>query len=270
MTGRRTGAVVKLGGSVVTDKAAKELRVRETVVRRLVQEIVESKVRPLVLIHGAGSFGHQIVKRTGIHLGFRGDSSRLDLGETQRLQYLLDAEITRICLEEGLPVMPCQASASAVLRDGRLESMDTLALDELIGQGMIPLLYGVPAVDVIRGCAILSGDQIAPYVATRLGFERLIHGTDVDGVFESDPTNNPEAHRFARVDQQNWDDVRRRLRGSRSVDVTGGMEGKVSSLIDLARDGLQSRIIDATIPGRLAAALAGERVGTLVCWEDTE
>ncbi len=262
------GVIVKLGGSVVTEKDSSEPKVRRELVSRLAAELVESEVRPLVLVHGAGSYGHQIVERTGIHLGISGAESLLDWGETQRLQYVLDCEIAELLLAEGLPVMPCQSSASAVMRDGRLESFELAAVELMIEHGLVPLFYGVPAVDRVRGCSILSGDQIAPFLAERLGIRRLVHGTNVDGVFTEDPTVAPRAHRFDRIDESNWDQVRERLRGSSAVDVTGGMLGKVEALLRSTRGGLRVRIVDATIPGRLAAALRDEPVGTLVTWEE--
>jgi len=263
-----TGAVVKLGGSLVTDKASDELRVDEDLVRRLAQELVSARVRPLVLVHGAGSYGHRIVQRTGIHLGLSGPESLLAMGETQRLQLELDSHIAWLLLEAGLPVMPVQASASAVMEAGILRSMDLRAVELMVAQGQIPLLYGVPAVDTTRGCSILSGDQIAPYVARQLGISRLVHVTDVDGVYDSDPGQDPAAARIERVDHDNWEQVCGRLAGSSSVDVTGGMAGKVESLLVWARQGLSSRIVGGRIPGRLTEALAGQDVGTLVCWEE--
>ncbi len=262
------GAVVKLGGSVVTDKASEALRVRVDVVQRLADELAALTTRPLVLVHGAGSYGHRIVRRTGIHRGLSDLDSRLALGETQRLQYDLDSRITALLLEAGLPVMPVQASASARMQAGKLVAMDTDTLRLMCDQGLVPLLYGVPAVDSALGCAILSGDQIAPYVARQLGIRTLVHVTDVDGVYDDDPADNPQAIRIARVDRDSWHEARRRLSGSRSVDVTGGMAGKVEALLDLAREGLVTRIVSGHVPGRLTAALAGEDVGTLVCWEE--
>jgi len=260
------GAVVKLGGSIVTDKASSELRVDVALVRRLARELFAGNVQPLVLVHGAGSFGHRIVERTGIHEGLSGPGSLLAMAETQRLQYELDSHIAFELLGEGLPVFPVQASASATMKAGELEGMDTRAIEQLIDRGLVPLLYGVPAVDTERGCSILSGDQLAPYVASALGIARVVHATDVDGVYDRAP-GDPEARRFDRIDRENWDDVRQRLTGSGNVDVTGGMAGKVAALIEHARSGLASRIVDGRIPGRVAAALADENVGTLVCWE---
>jgi len=258
---------VKLGGSIVTDKASDELRVDEPLVRALAGELAAATVRHLVLIHGAGSWGHRIVRSTGIHRGLSGPDSLLAMGETQRLQYELDCRVAALLLKAGLPVMPVQASASAVMAAGKLETMDCEALDRMVEAGLVPLLYGVPAVDREQGCSILSGDQIAPYVAAALGIGLVVHVTDVDGVYDADPRQVPDAHRFDRIDHAGWEAIRDRLSGSSSVDVTGGMAGKVAALLDAARDGLDSRIVDGRIPGRLTAALAGEPVGTLVSGE---
>lgn len=260
-------AVVKIGGSLVTDKAGDALRVDADLVRRLAAEILAARERPKVLVHGAGSYGHRIVQRTGIHRGLTDEDSLLAMGETQRLQLELNSHITYLLLEAGLPVMPVQASASAVMESGTLYRMDLQAVDLMVAQGLIPLLYGVPAVDAAQGCSILSGDQIAPYVARRMDLGRVIHVTDVDGVFEGDPHADPAVTRFDRVDRHNLAAVRARLAGSSSVDVTGGMAGKVAALIDLARRGPISRIVSGRIPGRLTQALDGEDVGTLITWE---
>jgi len=262
------GVVVKLGGSIVTDKGSDELRVDEGLVSSLGAELARSGVRPLVVVHGAGSYGHRIVQRTGIHHGLDGPETLLAMGETQLLQYELDAAIARILLAQGLPVMPVQASASAVMSDGKLERMALDATRLMVSRDLVPMMYGVPAADMARGCSILSGDQIAPYAAFHLGIQRIIHATDVDGVFDADPATHPSAPPIPVIHRGNWDSVRGKLTGSSHVDVTGGMAGKVSSLMDWAREGLSTRIIDARQEGRLTAALAGEPVGTLVCWEE--
>jgi glutamate 5-kinase len=188
------------------------------------------------------------------------------MGETQRLQYELAAIVTRHLLAAGLPGMPVQASATAVLRGGTLEHLDPTAVALLVEQGMVPVLYGVPAVDREQGCAILSGDVIAPHVAHALGCDRLLHATDVDGIFTADPRTDPGAVRIPRVARVNADEVRARLGGSTAIDVTGGMATKLGELLAWAERGLVSRLIDARVPGRLAAALMDEPVGTLVDW----
>ncbi len=263
-----SGAVVKVGGSVLAPKADSTPCVDQQLLERLASELAELQTRPLVLVHGAGSYGHQIVSRTGLHHGLSGSESLLAMGETQRLQQVLNCQVADALLRAGVPVMPLQASAVATLRDGALEQMDLSVLEGLLDRGLVPLLYGVPALDQATGCSILSGDVIAPYVAGRLRVARLVHLTDVDGVHTADPAVQPNAQRVPRITPSNWERVRPLLAGSREVDVTGGMAGKVGGLLELAERGIISHIVSARIPGRLAAALADADVGTRVCLED--
>jgi len=267
LTDKADRFLVKLGGSLVTHKASEEPRVNQERMRGLAEELASGPIRPTVLIHGAGSYGHRIVRNTGIHRGLGDKASLLAMGETQRLQYELDTQLAQILLAAGLPVMPVQASAMAVMKHGELRSMDVTAIREMTSWGLIPLLYGVPAIDRKQGCSILSGDQIAPRIAAALDIPRVIHATDVDGVYEGDPAVEPGARRIDHIHRGNWAVVRERLAGSAHVDVTGGMGGKVGALLAHAREGLTTRIVDGRIPGRLTAALAGEEVGTLVTWE---
>ncbi len=267
MSGPIRSVVVKLGGSVITDKAGGTLTVDAEVVTRLAGELVANRPERLVVVHGAGSFGHRIVKATRIHEGLSDAASRRAMGETQCLQYDLDAAVARLLIAAGLPAMPVQASALAVLRDGEVVHFDTTALGHLLDHGLVPVLYGVPAVDRERGCSILSGDAIAPRVAHALGLERMVHVTDVDGVFTGDPRSDPQASPIPRVHRDNWAEVSVRLTGSSSIDVTGGMATKLRELLLWAERGLTSRIVSAHVPGRLTAALMDEPGGTLVQWQ---
>ena len=264
-----SGAVIKIGGSVLTDKRSTAPKVETALLRSVAAELASSSVRPLVIVHGAGSSGHPLVQRTGLHRGLTDRDSLLAMGESQRSLYQLCVMVTGALLTAGLPVFPVQASATALMTAGHLDSVDFAGLRRLLSLGMVPVLYGVPAVDTVQGCSILSGDVIAAHVASALGIRLLIHATQTDGVFEADPARDAKAERIPRIDQHNWDTIRPKLGGSAGVDVTGGMAGKVGALLELAKRGLCSRIVSARIPGRITAALDGQPVGTWVSWEGT-
>ena len=261
-------AVIKLGGSVVTDKGSARLSICTQRIHRLALEIKEAGLRQLVLVSGAGSYGHRIVAKTGIDKGVYDANDLLAWAETQRLQYLLSAAISDIFIQVGLPVLLVQASASAIMRGGQLHDMDSAVCRGILDQGAIPFLYGVPAWDKAQGCSILSGDQIAPFLGIKLGITNIIYATDVDGVYDRAP-GLPDARRIAEINADNWPQVQNKLKGSSHVDVTGGMAGKVDALMQVARQGLRARIIDATIKRRLYQALQGEEVGSLLRWEES-
>jgi isopentenyl phosphate kinase len=251
---------------VITDRTAEVPRLRTKVLTRLAEEIAAAKPERLVVVHGAGSFGHPLVERNRIDRGVRGLRGRLDWAETQCWQNVLNVEVAATLGRAGVPAMPCQTSAVTLLRDGRIARMDVAALRGFVDAGLVPVLPGVPCCDLVRGCAILSGDAIAPYVARRLRFDLVVHATDVDGVYDADPHAVPAAARFAVIDRRTWPQVRRAVRASAAVDVTGGMQAKVGEAVRWARRGVPSRIVDADLPGRVRDALRGRPVGTLVRW----
>ena len=250
---------------MITDKHSESPKVDFSNLNRLADEIARARPDRLIFMHGAGSYGHVIVKKTGIGFGIKTKEQVLAFAETQRLQNELNSIVCKVLIEKGVPAIPCQASASAVMNKGRLVSMDTEAIKGMLETGLVPVLYGVPAYDMDQKCSILSADQIAPYLALKLGAKRIIHGTNVDGVFTGDPNKNPKAELIPEITSKNFDQIRQWLTGSTAIDVTGGMFGKVKECMDVAKDGVESFLVNALKQDYVRKALSGERViGTVI------
>lgn len=264
MSVKKPLTILKIGGSVITDRKGDRPRLRGRRLARVAREIAGA-LGPgafrLILVHGAGSFGHPIVQRTGIDRGVRNGTQRIALGETQRLQCELNTHVVRHLLQSGVPAFPWQASATAVMQAGALASMDTRALEGLLAAGIVPVLNGVPAYDREQGCSILSGDQIAGFLYRRLGGERILHGTDVKGIYTADPARDPKAGFCARVDLSRAGALPKGVTGSSVTDVTGGMRKKLE---EMRAAGARGQVFDATVPGNVQQALQGKTVGTLV------
>ena len=62
--------VLKLGGSVITDKNG-ELAARTEVINRLAEEIALARKESLIIIHGGGSFGHPTANKHAIKEGLK-------------------------------------------------------------------------------------------------------------------------------------------------------------------------------------------------------
>jgi isopentenyl phosphate kinase len=257
--------ILKVGGSVITDKHSEQPKVDFSNLNRLADEIAKARPERLIFMHGAGSYGHVIVKKSGIGQGIRNREQILAFAETQRLQNELDSIVCKALIERGVPAIPCQASSTAVMDKGRLVKMDTDAIAGMLETGLVPVLYGVPAYDRDQKCSILSADQIAPYLALKLGAKKIIHGTNVDGVFTGDPNKNPDAKLIPEITSKNFDQVRQWLTGSNAVDVTGGMFGKVYECMEAAKNGVESLLVNAIKKNYVRKALAGEKVvGTVI------
>lgn len=259
--------ILKIGGSVITDKKSETPKVDFSNLNRIAKEVADayaSEKFRLILIHGAGSYGHQIVKKTGIGKGISTKQQLVDFAETQKLQNELNCIVTESLIKNSLPAIPCQASSSAVMNSVKLVSMDLSAIKGFLEIGLVPVLYGVPAYDKKQKCSILSGDEIAPYLAKKLKAKKIIHGTDVDGIFTSDPKKDKNAKLIPLVTEKNFENVKKSLSGSTHVDVTGGMLGKVSELLEVARLGIESQIVNALVDGNIKKALQGEKFGTII------
>jgi len=255
--------ILKIGGSIITHKDSKKPKIHETNLKRISKEIasIHDRDYQLIIVHGAGSYGHPIVKKTGIDKGIQNEEQRVAFAETQRLQNELNLFVTKYLIKEGLPAIPCQISSFVVLDSGRINEFDTSAIEGLLEINMIPVLYGVPAYDRNQGCSILSGDQIVSYLALKLRANRIIHGTDVDGIFTENPKLSSSARLIHEISSKNLEEVMKKISGSTNTDVTGGMFGKLSELLEV---GIESQIINALVPGNITKALRGENIGTMI------
>lgn len=252
--------LMKIGGSIITERKAEEPTPREEEMKRVAKEISKaySESMKLVLIHGAGSYGHPIVKRTGISKGIYSKEDKVNFAETQRLQNNLNSLFTEKLIKENVPAFPFQASASAIM-NGKLKRMEGELIQNMLRKGIIPVLYGVPAYDEEKGCSILSGDEIMPYLANKMNASLMLHGTDVDGVYTSDPHEDPSASLVEEINS--FEEAEGYLGGSKHTDVTGGMLNKIEKAFELRVD---TMIFNASKEGNIEKALRGKKMGTCI------
>ncbi|MHA1144790.1 MAG: isopentenyl phosphate kinase [Candidatus Helarchaeota archaeon] len=253
--------LLKLGGSLITKKDASEPQINAENVKRIVTEVKkgwDSKKYDLLLIHGAGSYGHPIVHATGIANGVKTQEDILAFAKTQKLQNQLNVAICDFFLEKGLPTIPFQPSTVAMMDKKELVEVYLPVLESFLDLSLVPVLYGVPAYDKHQNCSILSGDQLIVYFANHLAPAKIISATNVDGVLGPD---NQVIKRITSLTQQNLIKV---LKGSSATDVTGGMAGKVLEFFKLKKI-FKAQIINGNVPGNIEKALKGDTsIGTMI------
>lgn len=258
--------LVKLGGSVLTEKGDEPV-LREDVVERLAGEVASAGAADggaeggLVLVHGAGSFGHPQAERA-----FAGDldgpvADRLALAETHRWVATLNIALVEALHDRGVPAVTLSANALGRCRAGELVRFDTGPFETALDAGLVPVTHGDVVEDTDRGFAVVSGDRLMVELANDLRPGRALFVTDVDGLFDRDP----RLHDDARLLETVSDPTQLAAGGASSgPDVTGGMGGKLAEMLEVAR-WADCRVLNGLVPGRLAEALkGGEVVGTRV------
>lgn len=269
--------LLKLGGSVITDKN-QPFTAREDTIRRLGREMRQTlELHPdlrLILGHGSGSFGHVVAQKYRTRQGIvdttedlRQESWR-GFVETAAAAARLNRLVSDLMLEEGVPVVSYQPSASARCRRGELMYFDAHPLKQVLDANLVPLVYGDVAVDAVQAFTIISTEQVFDNIARELQPARIILAGIVDGVYDADPLVNSEATRYEEITQGNWDEVEASLGGSHATDVTGGMFSKVRDMyhLVLAQPPLQVHIVSGEISGSVSSALSGSdaHFGTLI------
>ena len=260
---------LKLGGSAITDKT-REATAREEVIRRVAREIKRARdadsTLGILLGHGSGSFGHFAAKKSGF--GQRGAQAWRAYAETGAAAWRLTRIVTDILLEEGVPVVAMQPSASARCRDGELVELATGPIRAALAHGLVPLVHGDVAFDETREMTIASTEMIFVYLAPLLQPTRILLAGIVDGVFTGDPFKNSSATLIREITPVTFPQVESQLRGSHGVDVTGGMIAKVRSMVALVQrePAIRVQIISTMREGLIEEALTREDsdAGTMI------
>lgn len=259
--------ILKLGGSIITKKDSLNPELDYDNLNRLCIEIKSSVDSGLMIVHGAGSFGHPPAKKYDI--GGKVNSSNFSRKKTgfsitQNEVQKLNNLVCDCLIDNGIPAVAIQASSFIVTNNKRIEIADADLIKKFIKLGFVPVIYGDVVLDLNEDIkfAVISGDQLISYFANELNAKRVILGTDVDGVYSKNPKKHENAELIKKV--SSLDDLES-LDSTTNIDVTGGMVGKIKELLLLADKGIESQIINANKENILKETLENKKLhGTLI------
>lgn len=248
--------ILKIGGSVITEKGSIS-KAREAEIDRISHEIAAFKKdsdSQLILVHGAGSFGHPHAMKYRLSEGFNPEGSYM----THASVKALNTRVVESLNNAGAYALPVHPLSACLLEAGKVVDFHLGQIKVMLNRGVIPVLHGDVVMDRSKGSSVLSGDRIIPYLAISLNASIIGAGSDIDGVLDEKDAI------IRKITPFNFTDIKKNIRGSGSPDVTGGMLGKVYELLELANKGTSSRIFNASRKGMVSRFLYGEDVGTLV------
>lgn len=258
-------SILKLGGSILTDKKAGRPVLRTRRVREMARELAcvlsgRKHVR-LILLYGAGSFGHPVAHRYKLLDQPLSRRTLMGVGYTVSSMRELGTRLAEVFLDAGISVVPLQTSSFAHMRKGRVHFTDISILETILGNGGVPLLGG----DVVcagKRTAIASADALAVELSKKMKKTLLYFATDVDGVYAKFPPRKNERPLPAldRTAVRDFLTVRRSK--ITRTDVTGAMPGKLRAL--LGAKNTTAMIFNGKRHNSIADALSGKNKGTKV------
>lgn len=262
--------LVKLGGSLITDKLT-PYKANHEVIERLAKEIkeaLEEKKLNLVVGHGSGSFGHQSAHKYQTQKGLINEKSIEGLAVVQNDAAKLNRIVVEGLVKNGVNAISFQPSAGTFCENKKIIGWDLENLRKMLELGLVPVPHGDIGFDKMQGCCITSTEEVLSYLARNLKeySSEIIMVGKVEGVCTADPTKDKNAKLINEINKDNWDEIKKYLAGSDGTDVTGGMIHKIEQSIELSKKGMPVRIISGLENGNLKKALLGENIGTLIKW----
>ena len=242
------GVILKLGGSILTDKSA-DCAINRKSLATIAAAVAEAGTERVVIIHGAGSCGHPEAKRYHLDVGAVAGQTE-GIYVTHRAVSGLNDAVVGALREKGVAAAGVHPFHVAVADNGRLLGFECRHLEKMLALGMVPVIHGDVVMDLTRGACIVSGDQLVRYLAEALTIRRVGLATDVPGVLDGD------GHVVPVITRRTVSAIHIGI--SKHTDVTGGMRGKIDELLGLADAGIGSDIFHVS---RVADFLAGSAHG---------
>lgn len=253
--------LVKLGGSLITEKAREETA-RDADIARLAAEIAEAAASlpdQIVLGHGSGSFGHAAAHRSGIARGFRSPEQLHGIAETQASAAALHRRVVAALLEAGLSPFSLAPSSWVTTAGGAPAAWHGEPLLRALDLGLLPVVYGDVILDRGQGVAILSTEGVLELAAGHLlsegrSIRRALWCGETDGLYDRLGATVPRLSADVEASEVEA------LGAPAGTDVTGGMRLRLETALRLARRGIPSLLLNGRTPGALLAALRGSAV----------
>jgi isopentenyl phosphate kinase len=252
--------LVKLGGSVITDKAKLRTFKRPSC-NRLAKELSLVKA-PMAIVHGAGSFGHIEAKKHSLHKGFKTSSQLHHVAAVQRDVRELNLRVLASLIDNSIRAVSVPPSSAAKFRGGMMRRFDPDTFGQMFDLGLTPVSFGDVVPDESMGFSICSGDLMMEALAKAFRPHIVVFCADVDGVFDADPRRNKKARLIPEIDRTMIAGLKRSEPAN--ADVTGSIYGKVERMLAIAKYCEKCMIVNGNVPGRLGEAVSGRRVVSTV------
>ncbi|MBI2053825.1 MAG: hypothetical protein HYT36_00625 [Candidatus Staskawiczbacteria bacterium] len=256
--------ILKLGGSAITEKKSIRPRIKKTVVQQLAKELRLFLRRfpktKIILLHGAGSFGHPLVHRHKLLLQPLTKQKLQGFTETVCSTRRLANLLTDILRDEKLPVLPIQTSAVLCEKNNAMAILNIHNIRQLLDVGIIPLLGGDMGLNAKKQAVVVSADNLAVLLAKAFPLSRIIFATNIDGVFDKFPPSG-NMRPISLISRKNLKRLLKKMREEKNqYDITGEMTGKLRTMLLLKEKEIV--IFNGLMAGNLTRALIGKPIGT--------
>lgn len=254
----KQAVVLKIGGSVVSDKERKEMAINSERIKRIAAEIecLTDEFR-FYLVHGVGNAGHPPVRKYDLHYGLKKKAQLIGFTIAQNRVNVLRNELLKALEAEDVPAIEFYPSSTIVSEDMDIKTFYSEPMKRIAAKGAIPVLSGDLVADRSQGLAVCSGDALVFELARIFDAKVILFGADVDGIY-SEPPDQEAARLVETLDVAELEEVLKEAGGSSGIDVSGGMRGKIQMMLryrSFFEHGGEVRVFNLATPDALQKVL---------------
>jgi len=256
--------IVKLGGSVITDKT-KERTFKPKVMDQLASEIKKSD-KQMIIVHGAGSFGHILAKKYKLNEGYKNYDQVKGFSLTHEMVQNLNSLVLKSLQKNDIPAVSISPHSIVKLDDHKLEKIDLKVFEEYLEKQFIPVTFGDVVLDKKLGFSICSGDLLVMALSEYFKPEKVIFAMDEDGLYTSNPKIDKKAKLIKKSSLKELEKLSTSL--DKHADVTGGMGGKLDTIKNISKLGIDTVLLNGNKPNRLYEVLVGKETTSTIVYGD--
>lgn len=256
--------IIKLGGSVITNKT-KECCFKQNIMDQLSTEIKKAN-KQVILIHGAGSFGHILAKQYKLNDGFTQNKQIKGFCLTQANVQRLNSLVLDSLHTHDVPAVSIPPHAVLRLLNHKFSHMGYTIFKQYLDLGFTPVSFGDVALDTRLGFSICSGDLLVQVLAAEFKPEKVIFVLDEDGLYSANPKTDANAIFIENTTTKQLEKFTTRI--DDQADVTEGMKGKIHTIRQIAKQGIDTMLVNGNIHNRLYHTLKGKKVRSTIVYGD--
>jgi len=246
--------LIKIGGSIITDKK-KQNSFKKNVMDMLSKEIYKSKEQ-VVIVHGAGSYGHIIAKKYKLNQGFSKDVQKLAFSKTQNMVQKLNSLVLESLNNNKINSVSIPAHSTIKFYDHKPKVFNYDIFKDFLKNGFTPVTYGDVVIDEKHMFSICSGDVLMEQLNKYFKPDKCVFIIDEDGLFTSNPKKNKDAELIKKTDIKGLENLKTSF--DSHADVTGGMQGKIDTIRNISKKNVDTYLVNGKIPKRLYQVLTDE------------
>lgn len=240
-------------------------KVIDSIVSQISDYYHTSNQPKLIIIHGAGSFGHPIANSFSIQNGLNQYIPNQILGLTKTHQGVekLNTKIVDGFLSREIPVLSLTTSSVFFQAESFLKFTGIDQIDSLLELGIIPILFGDILLHDSKNFSIISGDRVIYEICKSFSssnnpkykIDKIIFCFDQDGIIISNTEKDSQVIQNIKLKDldllslKNFED---------SIDVTGNIRGKLKEIKKICELGIPVQLINGQKPNLLTKALRDE------------